>query len=185
MKLLKNITGEQQRSLPDYDPERTEICNDAVRVAGGETRQKLTENFDAAVAKALYTGGTLHIDGSKPVFGFAWCRWPERAVVLPVSSRQEALDAVRGYIEDNRVLLSRSDVFLGLATGLNPEGDDPEVRLNISEVTLDASEARRGCVDKDQKTFWDIGLNERVVVNWTATSGMREVAVTDKTAADG
>lgn len=144
---LAYLTHEYSRgSVPSEESVASDIVNDVSEPDGGATRSPISK--------------------LSPTGGFCCSPYPERSRII-TSSGKQLMDDILKYGDDNIDLLTRDDHYVGLWN----DPADGKVYLDVSCVTMDASEARDKCEDNDQIAYFDLQRFESVTVNEDATSG--------------
>lgn len=111
-------------------------------------------------------GMTYDIHSKAPTVGFGYSPYPERSVGFPSADDIHVGD-IFAFWNNNKDLLETEDHYIGLWN----DPKDGQVWLDVSKVTMDASEARDMCEKKDQKAYFDFQDFHSVKVNENATSG--------------
>lgn len=152
----------EERDKPEYDDVRNQLLQ--------ATPQSNDDTIDAqSVASNVAepdSGATVDLINKVPITsGFAYSPYPKRSRRIHVSDLSE--EDITTYVKDNMDILQEPGNFLGVWH----DPSDGSVYLDISVVTDDAHQARKGCEDNDQIAFFDMQILESVTVNAEATSG--------------
>lgn len=161
-RLTKKIGGSSDAR---FDGDRSARARAQAYLSGGETKQS---GFSHALREisAPDGGATINAVGEVPTSGFCYSPFPERSVAYRPPQKIELRD-LNKYVRDNDDLLSQEGHFVGLWN----DPQDGTVYLDVSVVTMEASEARQQCEEKDQIAFFDLQDFSSVTVNPDATSG--------------
>lgn len=163
-KELDSVIGDSDS--PEVDELRSQRAAVALRLAGGmKVRDaSIDEAFDSV--QEPDGGMTYDIHSKAPTVGFGYSPYPERSVGFPSADDIHVGD-IFAFWNNNKDLLETEDHYIGLWN----DPKDGQVWLDVSKVTMDASEARDMCEKKDQKAYFDFQDFHSVKVNENATSG--------------
>ena len=154
----------EERDLPEYDEVRNQLYRASKKESGSPDRT--TANDVAGGLAEPDSGATVDmLKGTSVDSGFAYSPYPERSKGVHVSELTG--DDINNYVQQNMDILSQEGNYLGVWH----DPSDGTVYLDISVVSDDAYQARKGCEDNDQIAFFDMQTFESVTVNSQATSG--------------
>lgn len=161
---LRTILGQEEAMGAKYDDMRTELCQ---RKNGPDVestpRDLLVKDLTQPDA-----GGTWNpFTGLSPSKGFCYSPYPERSRVVETKTEWEINDILDSYAEENENLLRQPNHYAGLWR--SPV--DGKLYLDVSVTSMDASDARQGCENHDQQSFFDLQTFTSVTVNPEAKSG--------------